>query len=143
MSKFIQNKDTIKNLSFKYRKSNKKVALAHGVFDVIHLGHLDYFREAKELADILIVSVTADKYVDKGLNKPFFNEKDRAYFLTSLEMVDHVIINHHKNSYDLINLIKPDFYVKGPDYKKIWRCCWKFIKRKKSSNKRWRKNTFY
>jgi len=118
MSKFIQNKETIKSLSSKYKKNNKKVALAHGVFDVVHLGHLDYFKETKELADVLIVSVTADKYVDKGLNKPFFNEKDRAYFLTSLEMVDHVIINHHSDSYDLINLIKPNFYVKGPDYKK-------------------------
>ena len=118
MSKFIQSKEAIKNIFSKYKKSNKKIALTHGVFDVIHLGHLDYFKEAKQLADILVVSVTADKFVDKGLNKPFFNEKDRAYFLTSLEMIDYVIINNHSDSCDLINLIKPNFYVKGPDYKK-------------------------
>ena len=105
MSKFIQSKEAIKNIFSKYKKSNKKIALTHGVFDVIHLGHLDYFKEAKQLADILVVSVTADKFVDKGLNKPFFNENDRAYFLTSLEMIDYVIINNHSDSCDLINLI--------------------------------------
>ena len=51
MSKFIQSKETIKNLFFKYRKNKKKIALTHGVFDVIHLGHLDYFKEAKQLAE--------------------------------------------------------------------------------------------
>ena len=62
--------------------------------------------------------MTADKYVDKGLNKPFFGEKDRAFFLTALEMVDYVVINHQSDSTELINLIKPNYYVKGPDYKK-------------------------
>ena len=118
MYKFIQNREIAKNLFLKYKANGKKIALAHGVFDVIHLGHLDYFKEAKEIADILVVSVTADKFVDKGLSKPFFQERDRAYFLTALEMVDHVIINHHSDSSSLIHLIKPNFYVKGQDYKK-------------------------
>ena len=118
MLKFLENKEKIKKKILNLRKEKRKITLAHGVFDLIHLGHLDYFKEAKQLSDILIVSVTADKYVDKGLNKPFFGEKDRAFFLTALEMVDYVVINHQSDSTELINLIKPNYYVKGPDYKK-------------------------
>ena len=118
MLKFLENKEKIKKKILNLKREKRKITLAHGVFDLIHLGHLDYFKEAKQLSDILIVSVTADKYVDKGLNKPFFGEKDRAFFLTALEMVDYVVINHQSDSTELINLIKPNYYVKGPDYKK-------------------------
>ena len=92
--------------------------MAHGVFDVVHIGHIEYFKEAKKLSDILIVSITADKFVNKGLNRPFFKEKDRIEFLDSLKMIDHVIVNENYDASKIINLIKPNYYIKGPDYKK-------------------------
>ena len=90
----------------------------HGVFDLIHLGHLYYFQEAKSYGDILIVSVTSDRYVKKGLNKPYFKQNERLSFLNHLSLVDYVFCNDKKDVSDLILHTSPDFYVKGPDYKK-------------------------
>ena len=56
------------------KKKNKKIGLIHGVFDVIHYGHIKYFEEAKNKVDYLIVSVTTDEYVNKGPGKPIFNK---------------------------------------------------------------------
>ena len=63
------------------KKKTLKVGLAHGVFDIVHIGHLEHFRIAKQNCDKLIVSVTADKYVNKGPNRPAFKIKDRVNFL--------------------------------------------------------------
>ena len=99
----------------KFKK--KKIIHCHGVFDLLHPGHIDYFKEAKQLGDILIVSITADNYVNKGPYKPYFKENLRALSLANLELVDYVVVNNQYSSENIINLIKPDFYVKGPDYK--------------------------
>ena len=97
---------------------DKKIVLVHGVFDLVHIGHLEYFQEAKKYGDILVVSVTADKYVKKGINKPFYNDLDRCKFLSSLKIVDFVIKNYDYDSSNLIKILKPDYYAKGPDYSK-------------------------
>jgi rfaE bifunctional protein kinase chain/domain/rfaE bifunctional protein nucleotidyltransferase chain/domain len=96
---------------------NKKIIHCHGVFDLLHPGHIDYFKEAKQLGDILIVSITADNYVNKGPYKPVFKQNLRALSLANLELIDYVIINNQSTAVKLINLIKPTFYIKGPDYK--------------------------
>ena len=59
------------------KKNNKIVGLCHGVFDLIHLGHIDHFKECKKNCDFLIVSITSDKYVNKGIGRPHFNEQER------------------------------------------------------------------
>ena len=79
MTKLITNRDRLTKLISTYKKKGKKISLAHGVFDVVHIGHIEYFKEAKKLSDILIVSITADKFVNKGLNRPFFKEKDTEF----------------------------------------------------------------
>jgi rfaE bifunctional protein nucleotidyltransferase chain/domain len=94
-----------------------KTVLAHGVFDVIHAGHLAYFRAAKKFGDRLVVSVTTDRYVNKGPGRPYFTTAVRADMLKSLSIVDEVIISDSPTAVESINRIKPDFYVKGPDYK--------------------------
>ena len=86
MTKLITNRDRLTKLISTYKKKGKKISLAHGVFDVVHIGHIEYFKEAKKLSDILIVSITADKFVNKGLNRPFFKEKDRIEFLGEKEI---------------------------------------------------------
>ena len=64
----------------------------------------------------MVVSVTSDRFVNKGLNKPYFIEKDRTLFLSHFSIVDYVYCNDDKDSSFLIKAIKPNFYVKGPDY---------------------------
>ena len=65
--------DKLLNKLKKYKKEKKIIGLCHGVFDLIHLGHLRYLEEAKKNCDILIVTITVDKFVKKGPGKPFFN----------------------------------------------------------------------
>ena len=94
-----------------------KIVHCHGVFDLIHIGHVRYLEEAKEFGDILLVTITEDKNVKKGPNRPAFTETLRAEALAALEIVDYVAINKWETAVETINLLKPDFYVKGPDYK--------------------------
>ena len=96
---------------------NKKIVLCHGVFDLMHIGHIKHFEEAKSFGEILIVSITSDKYVNKGPNRPAFSELNRALTLASLKMIDYVIINDNLSSIPVITKIKPNYYCKGPDYK--------------------------
>lgn len=104
-------------LSERERGSGSVVVLAHGVFDLLHIGHLRHLRMAREEGDILIVSITADDFVNKGPGRPAFPEMVRAEMLSGLELVDHVVINHNASSVDLINKICPSVYVKGIEYK--------------------------
>jgi len=95
----------------------KKIVHCHGVFDLIHIGHLKHFESAKKYGDILIVSLTPDKYVSKGFNRPYFNSEQRLESLSLIESIDYVVLNKTSNAVDIINKIKPNFYCKGPDYR--------------------------
>ena len=101
----------------KIKRKNKTIVLCHGVFDFFHLGHLNYFNSAKKLGDILIVSLTSDKFVNKEVNRTYYKEQDRLKVISSLEIVDYVILSNSHNGVSVIEKIKPNFYVKGPDYK--------------------------
>ncbi|MBI4403434.1 MAG: adenylyltransferase/cytidyltransferase family protein, partial [Deltaproteobacteria bacterium] len=94
-----------------------KVVHCHGVFDVLHGGHLVYFESAKKFGDILIVTITADKFVNKGPNRPYFSELVRASMVAALEVVDYVTISPFPTAVQVISALRPDYYVKGPDYK--------------------------
>jgi rfaE bifunctional protein nucleotidyltransferase chain/domain len=98
-------------------RKKKRLVLCHGVFDLFHYGHLKHFESAKSMGDILIVSLTADKYVNKGPNRPYNNIKKRLDVISSLEIVDYVTVSNSSSALDVLKNIKPDFYVKGPDYK--------------------------
>ncbi len=93
--------------------------LCHGVFDVLHAGHLAYFKAAKKFGDYLVVSVTTDRYVNKGPGRPYFNHNLRAEMVKALGVVDHVVISDHPTAAETIRLIRPDYYVKGPDYRDL------------------------
>jgi rfaE bifunctional protein kinase chain/domain/rfaE bifunctional protein nucleotidyltransferase chain/domain len=114
--KILTDKNLLKINSL-IKRNKKKVGLCHGVFDLLHPGHIYYFQEAKKKCDILIVSVTADKYVLKGSGKPYFKEKHRMHALSSLEFIDYVILSEEKSAVNIIKKIKPDYYIKGSDYK--------------------------
>ena len=116
MLKKILKIKTAKQIINFYKKDNKKIGLCHGVFDLLHLGHIRHFKEAKKKVDVLIVSVTEDKYVNKGPGRPAFNELQRMESLAALEFIDHVILSRSISAVNIINLIKPDIFFKGPDY---------------------------
>ena len=118
MSNKIISPNQLKNISFKAKKNNKKIVSVHGVFDVVHIGHIHHFIEAKKYGDLLVLSITGDKFVNKGFNKPYFDEERRSLFLASLEVVNYVVINQNKSAYEIIKKLKPNVYCKGPDYKK-------------------------
>ena len=98
------------------RGQGRKVVHCHGVFDLLHVGHLRYFQEARAMGDVLVVTLTTDKFVNKGPHRPAFTEQLRAEVLAALECVDFVAINPHPTAVEAIKLIRPDVYVKGPDY---------------------------
>ena len=108
---------SIDDLKQKLKKQNKTISLVHGVFDVFHIGHKRHFEIAKSLSDILVVSLTIDKFVNKGPSRPIFNQNLRSELVSSLEVVDFVVFSNHENAVNIINQIKPKYYVKGQDYK--------------------------
>ena len=101
------------------KKKIYKTGLVHGVFDFMHIGHIEHFREAKKYCNKLIASVTADKFVNKGPNRPAFSIKERINFLKSITFIDEVLISNNETAIQSINKIKPDVYFKGFDYDKI------------------------
>ena len=98
-------------------RKNKNVVLCHGCFDLLHIGHIRHFRQAKKFGDILVVTITPDRYVDKGLGRPAFSEAIRAEAIASLKEVDYVAINKWTTAENTIRLLKPDYYAKGSEFK--------------------------
>lgn len=115
MSK-IQHLEDLSTAVGTYRKKGKKVVLCHGVFDLLHPGHILYFQAAKKHGDILIVTVTPDEYVNKGPGRPVFNERLRMESIAALECVDHVALNKWPTAVKTIKALKPNVYAKGQDY---------------------------
>lgn len=100
-----------------FRKAGNKVVLCHGVYDLLHYGHIEHLREAKRQGDILIVSVTAERFVNKGPGRPYFSDKQRMAFLASLEFVDYVLLSKAVTVHETVSYVQPDIYVKGQEYK--------------------------
>ncbi len=115
--KKIVSIETLTKIISKLKKKGKKIILCHGVFDLLHVGHINYFQEAKSYGDILVVSATADQYVRKGPNRPAFNETNRIKALAALKITDYIVLSKNPTSVPIIREIKPNFYCKGPDYK--------------------------
>src|ERR1700751_825373 len=98
------------------RRAGKTVVHAHGTFDLLHLGHVRHLEAAGALGDVLVVTVTADRFVNKGPGRPACNEGMRAEMLAALQDVDFVAINPEPDAVGALSAIRPDVYVKGQDY---------------------------
>lgn len=98
------------------KNKGKKIVHCHGVFDLVHPGHIRHFQSAKALGDILVVTITPDKYVNKGPGRPVFTEELRAESIAALECIDYVAINLWPKAAETIRTLCPDVYVKGNDY---------------------------
>jgi len=102
----------------KLKTNNIKIFLAHGVFDILHLGHIKHFEDIKKKdpSAKLFVTITGDNYVKRGPGRPYFKENQRAEMLSSISFVDYVIVIQEETAQTSINLIKPNIYFKGKDY---------------------------
>jgi rfaE bifunctional protein nucleotidyltransferase chain/domain len=99
------------------RAQGKKIVHCHGVFDLLHIGHIRYLEQARGMGDVLVVTVTPDCYVDKGPHRPAFTETLRAEAVASLNCVDLVAINRWPTAEETLRLLRPDVYVKGSEFK--------------------------
>ena len=104
----------LKKLRNKFIK--KKIVLCHGVFDLLHVGHISYFKSAKKYGNILIVSITNDKFVNKGPGRPAFSINNRLKFLQEIECIDFLYISNDYTAEKVIKNLRPNFYCKGNDY---------------------------
>jgi|TARA_B100001964_G_C14259922_1_gene614822 rfaE bifunctional protein nucleotidyltransferase chain/domain len=108
--------DELVEIISKAKSTNKIVVHCHGVFDLIHIGHIRHFEEAKKLGDMLIVTITPDKYVNKGPHRPAFTEKLRAEVIASVDCVNYVAINNWPTAVKTIEFLRPSIYAKGIEY---------------------------
>ncbi|MDR1160324.1 MAG: PfkB family carbohydrate kinase [Syntrophomonadaceae bacterium] len=115
MGLFISKEDFAK-LRPAFKAEKKTVGLCHGVYDLLHPGHIIHFEEAKKQCDILVVSVTAEDFVRKGPGRPYFDNDLRIKFLCSLAIVDYVTLSENYTAADVIKAVKPDYYIKGGEY---------------------------
>lgn len=114
-SKLWSGSDIEKNLSL-IRSKGLRIVLCHGVFDVLHPGHVDHLSEAKSQGDFLVVSVTTDAFVNKGPGRPFHGIGLRLKMLAALESVDAVFESVFPTAVAAIEIVQPSVFVKGPDY---------------------------
>lgn len=100
------------------RASGRRVVLANGCFDLLHVGHVRYLEDARALGDVLIVGINGDASVRrlKGPGRPLMPAAERAEILASLRAVDHVVVFDADTADGLIGLLRPDVHAKGTDY---------------------------
>lgn len=102
-----------------WRFKDRKIVFTNGCFDILHLGHIEYLLKAAQLGNELIIGLNSDSSVRtlKGIHRPINDERSRAMIMASLSFVSAVVIFDEDTPYELISQLKPDFLVKGNDYK--------------------------
>ena len=118
-NKLTKDLKDLKALCSSYESSNKKVVMTNGCFDILHAGHTYILEESKKLGDILIVALNSDSSIKKikSKDRPIVSELDRAYVLSCLSSVDHIILFDNESPEEIICEILPEILVKGSDYK--------------------------
>lgn len=116
--KRVSKKEIVKIVN-RLKREGKKIVFTNGCFDIIHRGHIKLLREAKKLGDILIVGLNSDNSIKrlKGSSRPINKLSDRIEVLSAIEYVDYIVVFKEDTPYELIKSIKPDYLVKGGDYK--------------------------
>lgn len=119
-SEKIKSLGSLASTARRLRRSGKKIVFTNGCFDVLHVGHVRYLAQARRLGGALVVALNSDASVRglKGPGRPVCSEKNRAEVLASLECVDAVTVFSERTPERVIRAVKPDFLVKGGDWKK-------------------------
>lgn len=104
--------------AFRWKYLEERLVFTNGCFDILHRGHVEYLMSCKDLGERLIVGLNSDSSVSalKGVERPVNNQNDRALALAALMFVDAVVIFDEDTPESLIEILKPDFLVKGGDY---------------------------
>lgn len=111
--------DKLQEIIEALKSKNEIIVHCHGCFDLMHPGHIKYLQAAKEMGDVLVVTITPDLYVDKGPARPVFDQQLRADSVAALECVDFVAINKWPTAEETLRLLKPDIYVKGQEFENL------------------------
>jgi rfaE bifunctional protein nucleotidyltransferase chain/domain len=116
--KKLHTLDQLKNIIPKEKINGKRIVLANGCFDLIHVGHIRYLKEAKDKGDILLVALNSDASVRslKGKGRPILNEEERVAIIESFSFVDYVTVFNELNVERILLELKPDVHAKGSDY---------------------------
>lgn len=115
----IYSLDLLALIASELRADGSRVVLAHGCFDICHPGHVKHLQSARRLGDVLIVTVTADEFVNKGPGRPAFAAQLRCEALSALSCVDYVAISAAPTAAAAIRAIRPHVYVKGPECRSL------------------------
>ena len=117
----ILDRDMLGKILEKERKEGKKVVFTNGCFDILHRGHVEYLSNASDLGQVFVIGLNSDYSVRKlkGENRPAVDEESRALTLASFEFVDFVVLFSEENPAGLMQVLLPDVWVKGGDYKNI------------------------
>ena len=118
-NKLIRDLKDLKALCLSYEASGKKIVMTNGCFDILHAGHTYILEKSKKLGDILIVALNSDLSIKKikSKDRPIVSELDRAYVLSCLSAVDHIILFDNESPEEIICKILPEILIKGSDYK--------------------------
>ena len=116
MSKIVSRQKFKDEIRPELKRQGRSIALCHGVFDLVHPGHLTHLKQAKAAADVLVVSITASEFVRKGPGRPYFDDRTRMEFLEALDCVDYVLLSEGYTVEDIVEAVEPDLYVKGQEY---------------------------
>ena len=117
-NKLIRDLKDLKALCLSYQSGDKKIVMTNGCFDILHAGHTYILEESKKLGDILIVALNSDLSVKKikSKDRPIVSELDRAYVLSCLSSVDHIILFDNESPEEIVCKILPEILIKGSDY---------------------------
>jgi rfaE bifunctional protein nucleotidyltransferase chain/domain len=96
----------------------KRIVLANGCFDILHVGHVRYLQDARQMGDVLVVAVNGDESVRrlKGPGRPILDEDERVTLVSALKCVDHVVVFNEENVSRVIEILRPAVHAKGSDY---------------------------
>lgn len=113
----IQSLDALSEIITREQSNGRRVVHCHGVFDLLHLGHIRHFEQARTFGDVLVVTLTPDRYVNKGAHRPAFPERLRAETIAALSVVDYVAVNAWSTAVETLHRLRPDVYCKGSEYR--------------------------
>ena len=116
-ARIVSSIGDLANKVAKLKQCEQRVVHCHGVFDLLHIGHIRYLQRARQLGDVLVVTATPDQYVNKGPHRPAFPVQQRLTALAALDCVDYVAVNEWPTATELIEKIQPDVYCKGAEFR--------------------------
>ena len=117
----ILDRQKLAGILEKYRNAGRKIVFTNGCFDILHRGHIEYLSHASDLGDVFIIGLNSDESVRKikGENRPAVDEESRALTLAAFEFVNYIVLFSEDTPSELMQILLPDVWVKGGDYKNI------------------------